>query len=195
MRALWLLVAALLGCAAPSDPLSYRLPPSGSHWSQGEDDPLLRELDARYPQLFAVVLDPGDTREPDLRPLRRDLEREPVDRRNYDALNALAIAYFELNYRAEADRGGAHYLGDSFRASHLLAVPWRAYGEIRDPHLRDAILDFFEDAASGEKLGTAGTAPRVARVVASLERKEPDAARRARILRLAASSDPDPPSP
>jgi hypothetical protein len=71
-------------------------------------------------------------------------------------------------------------------------VPWRAYGEIRDPRLRDAILDFFEDAASGEKLGTAGTAPRVSRVVASLERKEPDPARRGRILRLAARSDPEP---
>jgi hypothetical protein len=44
---------------------------------------------------------------------------------------------------------------------------------------------FFEDAGSGEKLGTAATAPRLARVVASLEPKEPQAERRARLHRLA----------
>ena len=99
----------------------------------------------------------------------------------------MAIAYFELNSRAEADRGGGSYLGNSFRAAHLLAIPWRAYGEVDDPKLRDAILDFFEDAGSGEKQGTAGTAPRLASMVADLERVEPDAARRARIDRVAGS--------
>jgi hypothetical protein len=110
-----------------------------------------------------------------------------VDRRNFDALNSVAVAYFELNYRAEADRGGGSYLGASFRTAHLLAVPWRAYSEIEDPALRDAILDFFEDAGSGEKLGTASTTSRLASIVASLEQKEPDPARRERIQRLTAS--------
>jgi hypothetical protein len=138
-----------------------------------------------YPDYFDRVLDPSDTRDLDLRPLRGDLEQEPVDRRNFDALNAIAIGYFEINYRAETAVEGSFYLGNSFRAAHLLAVPWRAYGEVRDPRLRESILDFFEDAGSGDKLGSASTAPRLARIVASLEPKENDPARRARIERLA----------
>jgi hypothetical protein len=132
-----------------------------------------------------VILDPGSTRDPDLRPLRHDIERQPVDRFNYDALNAVAVGYFELNYRAGLQ--GPTYFADNFRAAKLLAVPWKAYGLTDDPGLRDAILDFFEDAGSGEKLGTAATAPRLARIVASLEAKESDPDRRARILRLADS--------
>ncbi len=182
-----LVLALVLGCASAPGPRSYRLGGTGSHWADTEDRSVVAELRERYPEFFAVVLDPGARREPDLRPLRDDLEHQPVDRRNYDALNALAIAYFELNYRAEANRGGRGYLGSSFQTARLLAVPWRAYGEVEAPGLRDAILDFYEDAGSGEKLGTAATAPRLARIVADLERKEEDPGRRERIAALAAS--------
>ena len=182
-----LLVAAAVAAAACSsapDPARYRLAHSGSHWDVVGSDRVFEDLEPRYPEFFSVVLNPSDTRDLDLLALREDLERSPVSRRNFDALNAVAIAYFELNYRAQRYRGSVRFLGDSFRASKLLAVPWRAYGETEDPTLRDAILDFFEDAASGEKAETAGTAGRLARVVASLERKETDAARAARIRAL-----------
>jgi len=175
-----------VGCAEPPDPMSYRLAHSGDHWDVASGVPIVDDLRERYPEFFELILDPGNTREPDLRLLREDLEREPVDRRNYDALHAIAIGYFELNYRADADRGGATYLADSFRAAKLVAVPWRAYSRLQDSGLRDAILDFFEDAGSGEKLGTAATAPRLGPVVASLEAKETsDPERRKRIQRLA----------
>jgi hypothetical protein len=186
-RAPLLLAGLLLACASSGDPMRYRLGSTGTHWADTGDRTVVAELRERYPEFFEVVLDPARTGDPDLRPIRDDLERAPVDRRNYDALNALAIAYFELNYRAESDRGGSSYLGNSFRTAHLLAVPWRAYGEIDAPELRNAILDFYEDAGSGEKLGTAATAPRLARIVADLERKEDDPGRRARIGSLVAS--------
>ncbi len=179
------LCLALVGCTGSGDAMGYRLARSGEHWADNGERSVVAELRASYPRFFEVILDPGDTRDPDLRPLRRDLERAPVDRRNFDALNAVAIAYFELNYRAQAAPGGGFYLGNSFRAAHLLAIPWRAYGEVQDGALRDAILDFFEDAGSGEKLGTAATAPRLASIVASLEPKEQNPERRARIQRLA----------
>ncbi len=182
------LTLAMLACAtSPPDPERYRLAHSGAHWDRQGDDPVFASLRPRYPAYFDVILDPAHTEEPDLRPLRRDLERRPVDRRNYDALNAVAIGYFELNYRAASDPGGSNYLADNFRAAKLLAIPWRAYSEIDDAALRDAIVAFFEDAGSGEKLGTAATAPRLANVVASLEPKEPQAERRARLHRLAES--------
>jgi len=180
------LTVALLACAAGNpDPERYRLAHSGAHWDQQGDDPVFASLRPSYPAYFDVILDPSRTEEPDLRPLRNDLEHRPVDRRNYDALNAVAIGYFELNYRAASDPGGSTYLADNFRAAKLLAIPWRAYSEIDDGALRDAIVMFFEDAGSGEKLGTAATAPRLAGVVASLEPKEPQAERRARLHRLA----------
>jgi hypothetical protein len=175
------------GGAAPiGSPARYRLAGSGSHWDVAGEDRVVEDLLPRYPDFFAVVLDPNESREPDLRPLRDDLERAEVDRRNFDALNAVAIAYFELNYRAESGRGGDRYFADSFRAAKLLAVPWRAYGVIHDASLRDAILDFFEDAATGEKLLARATAGRVAEIVASLESKESDPVRRARIRDTAA---------
>lgn len=191
VTSLWrgLLLASLLwilwASACASDPVRYRLAHTGTHWDQADSHPLVPELRALYPAFFDIILDPSDTREPDLRPLRDDLETPPVTRRSYDALNAVAIGYFELNYRAEADPGGETYFADSFRAAKLVAVPWRAYGEIEDGTLRGAILDFFEDAASGEKLATAGTAPRLARVVRSLEPKEQDPGRLVRIDALA----------
>lgn len=185
MRPVLASLLVLLACGFAGDPLRYRLAGTGSHWSDGPGAAAVADARERYPEFFEVILDPDDTRDPDWRPLRRDLEWTPVDRRNFDALNAVAIAYFELNYRAEADRGGSRYLGNSFRATHLLAIPWRAYGEIQDPRLRDAILDFYADAGSGEKLGSAATAPRLAGIVASLESKERDPVRRDRIQQLA----------
>jgi hypothetical protein len=78
------------------------------------------------------------------------------------------------------------FLTGGMRSAHLLAIPWRAYGEVGDARLRDAILDFYEDAGTGEKLGAAATAGRLARIVASLAAKEPDPVRRRRIESLAA---------
>lgn len=189
MRAAALAALALLsGCAPTADPMRYRLARSGTHWDVVDGDPVVEDLLPRYPDYFAVLLDPARTHEPPVRALRDDLEHRPVDRRNFDALNALAIGYFELNHRSEASRGGAGlgFLSDGFRSTHLLAVPWRAYGEIDDPRLRDAILDFYEDAGTGGKLGAAATAGRLTRVVASLAAKEPDAERRRRIEALVA---------
>ena len=75
----------------------------------------------------------------------------------------------------------SHRNACSFQSAKLLAVPWRAYGEIDDAALRDAILDFFEDIARGEKQLAARTAPRVKTTVAALTRKETDPVRLARI--------------
>lgn len=176
---------------APPSPDRYRLAHSGTHWDESGRDRVVEDLLPRYPEFFAVILDPSDTREPDLRGIRDDLERADVDRRNFDALNAIAVGYFELNYRAQSDRGGSRYLSDSFRAAKLLAVPWRAYGEIGDPRVRDAILDFFEDAATGEKLSARETAGRIAPIVAALERKESDPERLRRIELLLRRISPE----
>jgi hypothetical protein len=188
-----LLALAVLGlaasaCAGPPDPLRYRLSHSGTHWDVAHGDPVLADVRPRYPEFFAVLLDPARSDEPPVRRLRADLEQRPVDRRNFDALNALAIGYFELNYRSEAAREGAGmgFLTGGMRAAHLLAIPWRAYGEVDDPRLRDAILDFYEDAGTGEKLGASATAGRLVRIVGSLAAKEPDDRRRQRIEALTA---------
>jgi hypothetical protein len=183
--AVGLLAACLSTCGSEASPNRYRLAHSGDHWTDSGADQVVEDLLPRYEKFFGVLLDPENHNDLDLKQVRDDLERVPTDRRNYDALNALAIGYFELNYRAVAQRGGPGYLADSFRATKILAVPWRAYGLISDATLRDGILDFFDDAASGEKLGTASTAPRLLDVVASLERKEQDAGRRDRIRAIA----------
>jgi hypothetical protein len=194
-RTAWIVAGLLAACGAP-DPLRYRLSHSGDHWDVASGVPIIDGLRERYPAFFAVILDPGDTRDLDLLPLRDDLEREPVDGRNYDALHAIAVGYFELNYRASAYPGGATYLADNFRAAKLVAVPWRAYGRVENGGLRDAILDFFEDAGSGEKLGTGVTASRLGPIVASLEAKETaDPRRRERIQRLARRLTRPPPAP
>ena len=177
-------LADCLGCAQakPPNPNRYRLMESGSHWDVAGDDHVFDDIRPNYPAFFEVILDPTKARAPNLRTLRDDLERVPVDRRNYNALNALAIAYYETNYRAESGRGdGFVYLALSQRSAKLLAVPWRAYGETDDPDLRNAILDFFEDAGSGEKLETELTAPRLTEIVRSLKKKEDDPTRRDRI--------------
>lgn len=181
-----LFAAAALSCtpATTPSPLRYRLSNSGHDWTTSGEDEVLEDLRPRYEAYFEDVMSPSSTEEFNLKALRDDLERTPVDRRNYDALNALAIGYFELNHRATTQRGGPRYLGDSFRSAKLLAVPWRAYGLISDAALRDAVLDFFEDATSGEKLGSTATASRLLDVVASLERKEQDPARLERIRSL-----------
>jgi hypothetical protein len=172
----------ITACAPSTDPMRYRLARSGAHWDVVAGDRVLDDLRPRYPEFFELVLDPSKTQEPNLLRLRDDLEHLPVERRNFDALNSIAIAYFELNYRAESVRGaGLGYMSQSFRSAKIVAVPWRAYGETEDPRLRDAILDFFEDAGSGEKLGSSSTAPRLVPIVSSLERKEQDPLRLQRI--------------
>ncbi len=183
----WLAGALLLACATGPDPFRYRLANSGGSWLESGDDAVLADLESRYPDYFRLVFDQKTSEDIDLRPLRDDLERSPVDRRNYDALNAVAIGYFELNARAEDQRGsgGSAYLGGSFRVAKLVAVPWRAYREIHDTRLRDAILDFFADAARGDKPASLGTSSRLARIVASLGEREPDPARQARIRAIA----------
>jgi hypothetical protein len=182
----------LSACATPPvDPLRYRLAGSGSHRDVVGSDRVLEDLLPRYPDFFEVVLDPARSDEANLLPLRDDLEGDPVSRRNYDALNAVAIAYFELNHRGEAARlsastSGIGFLTSGFRAAHLLAIPWRAYGELEDDGLRDAVLDFFDDAASGTKLSTARTIGRLEAIVGSLSTKEPDPRRATRIRELVA---------
>jgi cellulose biosynthesis protein BcsQ len=168
----------------PPDGLGYRLVGSSAHWEVADGKRLLDDLRARYRDFFELIFDPVTNRVPDLKPLRADLERHPVDRRNFDALNAIAIGFFEISYRAEAQKGsGLHYMGQSFRAARVAAVLWRAYGETRDDRLRDAIIDFFEDAASGAKLGARTTARTLAQMVASIQRHEQHPVRSARLKR------------
>ena len=182
-RGVLILLCAALACT--SDPMRYRLTGSGTAWDVAGDDRVLEDVRPRYPEFFEVVLDPTRSDEPDLLAVREDLEHVPVDRRNYDALNAVAIAYFEINYRGELSRGqDMEFLTAGFRAAKLVAVPWRAYGDVTEPRLRDSILDFFADVASGEKLASQRTRVRITRIVASLERKEPDPGRRERILSI-----------
>ena len=182
-----LALACASGPAPVADPARYRLATSGADWTKAGRDALLADLEPRYPGYFRSVFDEPGQRDIDLRALREDLERDPLDRRNYDALNALAIGYFELNARAERLRGSGDsaYLGGSMQVAKLAAVPWRAYREIHDASLRDAILDFFADAARGEKPGSASTNARLAAIVESLEKRETNAARRERIRRIA----------
>jgi hypothetical protein len=121
------------------------------------------------------------------------------DARNYDALNAIAIAYFEINFRGEQVRelGSLAFMSEGFRAAHLAAVPWRAYGLVQEDALRDAILDFFEDATLGDKLGARATAGRLAGLIESFESKETNASRASRIralLREIERMDPAPPA-
>ena len=198
------LLAWLCGaCASVEAPdvLRYRLAESGSHWDVVGSDRVLDDLLPRYPEFFALILDPARRDDPNLAPLRDDLERAPVDRRNYDALNAIAIGYFESNFRGEQVRqsGSLAFMSEGFRTAHLAAVPWRAYGEIRDGALRDAILDFFEDATRSEKLGARATGGRLVGLVQSFEAKESDPSRLRRISvllhQLESTAPPRPAAP
>ncbi len=175
----------------PVGPARYRLTESGEGWERSGEDPVLEDLRERYPEFLDAVLDPSHRGDFDIRPIRRDIEHQPVDRHNFDALNAVAISYFELNHRAQSAPGGAGYFDDSFRAAKLLAIPWSAYARVPDPRLRDAILDFFEDAGRGDKLDAASTAPRLARIVASLEDQEQDEERLERIRDLVEDLEDD----
>jgi hypothetical protein len=139
------------------------------------------EARAAYPSVFLVVDNPDQTGDVDQRPLRSDLSRVPVDARNYRALRAIAVAFFELHERAEEDRGGELYFSYSFQATKMIAIPWRLYGEIPDVALRSVILDFYEDVLFGAKPGLGVVRGRYTRVVADLARKESDPALRARI--------------
>ncbi len=166
------------------DSSRYRLGESGEGWTTSGADPVLDDLWPRYSDFYGRLFDTEYRGDYDLRPLRRDLEHVPPDQRNFDALNTVAIAYFELNHRAQQLRGGTGYFDSSYRAAKLLSLPWKAYGLVETPALREAILDFFADAASGEKLDSRSTAPRLARIVASLESKENDDERLERIRAL-----------
>ncbi len=167
---------------------SYRLVDSGAHWEIADGKLLLEDLKRRYRDYFELIFDPVTNRVPELKDLRADLEHRPTDRRNFDALNAIAIGFFEISYRAEAQKGsGLHYMGQSFRAARVASVLWRAYGEAGDDRLRDAIIDFFEDAAKGQKLGARTTARTLAQMVASIQRQEKDPVRAARLRRASQS--------
>ncbi len=181
------LATLVLGCvsaewpAGDPGPLRYRLAHSGDHWDVVGDDRVLEDLEPRYPAFFELILDPNRFEEPDLRPLRADLERVPVDRRNFDALNAIAIGYFEINFRGEAMRGQLSFMSQGYRAAKLVSVPWRAFQGMSDETLRDATVDFFADAVSGEKLGTQMTRGRLLPILESLERKEEEPTRKSRL--------------
>jgi hypothetical protein len=139
-----------------------------------------------YPEVFRGVDDPVRPGELDVRGLRRDLSRVPVDDRNYRALYAVAVAFFELHERAERDRGGGLYFAYSFQATKMMAIPWGLYAEIPERGLRASILDFYEDVLFGEKPGLEAVRGRYTRVVADLSRKETDPELRARIARIVA---------
>lgn len=182
--ALFVLLGLAGGCAsAPPDPMHYRLAGTGSGWEIAGTDRVFDDLAPRYPDFFDVVLEPGRSDDPPTGDLRDDMEKEPVDRSNYDALNSIAIGYFEMNHRGELAResGDVAFISAGFRAAKLVAVPWRAYMEIEDLALRTAIVEFFEDVATGEKRDTPRTMGRLAKIVESLTPKEPDPALRIRL--------------
>ena len=117
-----IVVVLLVFACANADPERYRLTDSGDGWERSGRDEVLADLRPRYGEFFDTIYDRVSLHNLDLLPLRDDLEHSPATRANFDALNALAICYFELNYQAESDRGGPNYLADSHRAAHLLAV-------------------------------------------------------------------------
>ncbi len=65
------LALACLACAAGARVSAYRLAGSGTHWDTVDDDRVLQDLRPRYPEFFELVLDPADTRDPDLRRRRQ----------------------------------------------------------------------------------------------------------------------------
>jgi hypothetical protein len=189
------LAAAIAACETrtqPIDPHRYRLAGSagepGDGWDPRSDGPPPGDLALLYPEFFEAVWDPRSAGDPNLLPVRDDLERAPVDRRNYDALNAVAAGYFQTLYLQEAARADESadliFLTLGFRSAKLVAVPWRAYMEISDAQLRDAIVDFFADATSGRKTGSRPSIGRLIGILDSLATKEPDERRRLRIEAL-----------
>lgn len=123
-----LVLAATTGCVAPTigvalDPLAYRFA-EGIGWPPEAEVPA--DLQARYPAYFSIVLDRSRSEELNLLLLRDDLERLPVGRANYDALNAIAVGYFIAVSRQEEARydetAEMAFLGLGLRSAKLLAV-------------------------------------------------------------------------
>lgn len=192
MIAVVAITTALTIACSPAQPnvKTYRLRNSGADWHIAGRDAVLVDLEPRYPEFFEVILDPAQMHDPPILELREDIEADGDGRERYDALNAVAIAYFELNSRAqrglEDETAGANYFANSFRATKLLSIPWRAYADIESAGLRDAILDFYDDIARGEKRDAKTTAPRITGLVMTLEKKESEPTRLARIREMAA---------
>jgi hypothetical protein len=145
---------------------------------------------AKYPEFFAVLDVDYPAAEADVRVVRADLVQEPTDMSSYDALNAVAVVFFELHRRAERSRGNGatSFLGTNFRATKVMAVPWRAYGGVKDPALRSSILDFYEDLLLGNKSGVRAARGRFTTTVESLLKWETDPGMRARIESLVAGA-------
>ncbi len=147
-------------------------------------------LSAKYPEFFEVLMAGYASEDADARVVRADLVREPTDASSYDALNAVAVVFFELHRRSERARGGgaSEFLRANFRATKVMAVAWRAYGEVDDPRLRSAILDFYEDMLLGNKPGLRAVRGRFTPTVESLLKWETQPELRARIEGLVAEA-------
>jgi hypothetical protein len=147
-------------------------------------------LSAKYPEFFEVLTAGYVSEDADARVVRADLVREPTDASSYDGLNAIAVVFFELHRRAERARGGGAsvFLRANFRATKVMAVPWRAYGEVDDSRLRSSILDFYEDLLLGNKPGLRAARGRFTPTVESLLKWETDPDLRARIEGLVAEA-------
>ncbi|MEE8473821.1 MAG: hypothetical protein V3T01_00625, partial [Myxococcota bacterium] len=109
--------------------------------------------------------------------LRADLEHEPADRRCFDALNAMALAYFRIQAEQRDVGSRLELLRISLRSANVCAELPRIYNKISDPSLRNAILDFFEDTLHREK-ATPGRMPRrLVQLVESMQCGEGDSQR------------------
>ena len=118
------IASLLVACASPPpSPERYRLSAATDRWDVIGSDAVLEDLAPRYPEFYAALFESGKSVERPAHDLRQDLERSPVTRSNYDALNSIAIAYFEINHRAESQRHseGLGYLSTSFESAKLLA--------------------------------------------------------------------------
>lgn len=147
-------------------------------------------LSGKYLEFFEVLTAGYATEDADVRVVRADLVREPTDPSSYDALNAIAVVFFELHRHAERARGGGGsvFLRANFRATKVMAVAWRAYGEVDDPRLRSSILDFYEDMLLGDKPGLRAVRGRFTPTVESLLKWETEPELRARIEGLVAEA-------
>ena len=159
----------------------YRL---GDGTPNSDDETLFGELEPRYREFFVAALDPAGRCEPVHETLRADLEREPVDRRCFDSLNALALAYFRMHAARLNPESRLGSLRLSLRSAKVCAELPGVYDKTADSRLRDAILDFFEDAARRERTSPRTASRRLAPLVESLGREESDPARIARIRSL-----------
>jgi hypothetical protein len=172
--------------AAEPDPMGYRFAAVRRPIETDE----AKRLSEQYPEFFAVLATDYASEDADVRVVRADLVRDPSNLRSYDALNATAVVFFELHARAERSRGESSatgaFLGTSFRATKVMAVPWRAYADVGDAQLRCAIVDFFEDLLLGRKPGMRASRGRFTATVQSLLRWETDPEIRARIESLVA---------